>query len=262
MQRRIVLSVNDNPDYLFFTPITCWAWRKVGWEPLVFYHGKTEGDLYNLAFKDEQPVIVEPIESYRSDTITQISRLYASCVSDQFLMTGDIDMVPLSNYWNPDEDALTVYGHDLAGNHYPICYIGMSADKWKRVMDLQNGNYQAYIKRDLDTLPQARNSDFYKYWFCDQDLITAKVRRSDIPKTFINRGKLGNGYAQGRIDRGSWNINITPLIDCHMFQQVYHKNNVPKINVTMAMLNHVWPQEDFGWFVDYTNKYRELSGQS
>jgi hypothetical protein len=260
MKKYIVLSVNDNHDYLYFTPLTVWAWRKFGWEPIVFFHGKRQSIEINLPF-DLNIAYIDEIDGYRSDTITQISRLYAACFQEGYLMTGDIDMIPLSDYWKPSENEITVYGHDLTGyTHYPICYIGMPHTRWIEVMGLSSSDYNTLIKRDLDSLPQAKDPDFYKYWFCDQDLITQRLQQTEFPVTIINRGQYSNGYARGRVDRGAWTLQHKEFIDAHLFHQLYHKGNEDKFNKTLDLLYHIWPDEDFSWFVSYTHKFRKLTG--
>lgn len=268
MKKYIVLSVNDNPDYLYFTPLVCWAWEKLGWWPIVFFHGKKDGPIVDYTFRftfeewDGSFVsTVNAIDGYRSDTITQVSRLYAACVQDGYLMTGDIDMIPLSDYWNPKENEITVYGHDLTGyGHYPICYIGMDSKKWVEVMGLSSPDYNKLIKRDLDTLPQAKDPDFYKYWFSDQDLITKRLKETQFPVTTINRGQYPNGYAKGRVDRGAWTLDHKEFIDAHLFHQMYHKGREDKFEKTMDLLEKIWPEENFDWFVLYTEEFRKLTG--
>lgn len=276
MKKYIVLSVNDNVDYLYFTPLTCWAWRQFGWDPIVFFHGDPGKGFAEICdFTIDKgiaftPAVVAPIDGYRSDTVTQISRLYGSCLggeysglfgSTDYLMTGDIDMLPLSDYWKPGDKNVTVWGHDLTGyGHYPICYIGMPSVIWHYVMRLTNSNYNEMIKRDLDTLPQAKDPDFYKYWFTDQDLITARLNtygKENI--TFINRGQGSHGYARGRVDRGSggWVLNQPELIDAHIEQQTWQ--NPAKVERLMQLIRHVWPKEDFKWFEKYTEEFKKLA---
>jgi hypothetical protein len=271
MKKCIVLSVNDNIDYLYFTPLTCWAWQKIGWEPIVFFHGdvgKGFGDICDLTIDMKipmTPAVVSGIDGYRSDTITQISRLYGGacviCKPNDYFMTGDIDMLPLSDYWKPDFEKVTVWGHDLTGyGHYPICYIGMNSAEWRRVMNVWNSDYNFHIKRDLDTLPQAKDPDFYKYWFSDQDLITARLNEYGKEKiTFVNRGKnpKHTDYAFGRVDRGCWSLDHEQLIDAHLEQQTWQ--NDAKVARLMELLRHVWLNEDFTWFEKYTIEFRKLA---
>lgn len=269
MKKYIVLSVNDNCDYLYFTPLVCWAWRKFGWEPIVFYKDSDieKFELERLVWTaagNPSTFLLSKQEGYRSDTITQISRLYAACAihsfqNDTYLMTGDIDMIPLSNYWNPDLSKVSVYGHDLTGyGHFPICYIGGTYLQWVEFMKIDSGDYGKFIKRDLDTLPQAKDPDFYKYWFSDQDLITARLKEYGTGKIdFINRGQYSNGFAKGRVDRGAWSLDHEQFIDAHLFQQTHHSEE--KIKKTMELLYKVWTEEDFTWFEDFTKEFKKLA---
>src|SRR5688500_6924379 len=102
MKKYIILSVNDNPDYLYHVPLVCWAWRKLGWEPIVFFQGHMIDSSTTMVFRttkisESNGWQLEKHRDYQSETITQVSRLYASCIVDGYLMTGDIDMLPLSD---------------------------------------------------------------------------------------------------------------------------------------------------------------------
>lgn len=265
MKKNIVLSVNANPDYLYYTPLTVWAWRKIGWEPVVFYDGPLSALLaYVVEISGIGPnlAMIEPQEEYRSDTMAQVSRLYGACVADGYLMTGDIDMIPLSDYWKYDENDITIWGHDLTGfTHYPICYIGMPSTRWREVMGITSDDYSKLMKRDLDTLPQAKNPDFYKYWFSDQDLITGRIDQTEFPKKMVNRGQLPNGFARGRVDRGSWTLDHSQFIDCHALRDMYKTSDTGVNNFakTMRLLEKVWPDEDFTWFKEYTRQYQKMA---
>lgn len=132
MKKYIVLSVNDNPDYLYYVPLTCWAWKQFGWEPIIFFNRQNNDvTLETIEFVFQQLIQqeipshvarVHQIDGYRSDTVTQVSRLYAHLTMTgmvdpdykmpadmcSYLMTGDIDMLPLSDYWKPN---LSDYHH-------------------------------------------------------------------------------------------------------------------------------------------------------
>lgn len=273
----IVLSVNESIEYLWYTPLTCWAWRKIGWEPILFYHRENESDSLTpveelvAKYSSVETHFLKSIPGYRSDTITQTSRLYGTCVKDGFIMTGDIDMLPLSDYWKHevDDDKITVYGHDLTGyTQYPICYIAMNSANWANVMNISGKDYNAFLERDLKTMPQALSKDFNHYWGCDQDLITNRLQGKQI--TIINRGQYSNGYAKGRVDRGAWSVDHEQLIDCHdhrdLFKYFYTKElpqdqralYVKKWVEHCAMLNKVWPNEDFAWYFAFIQQYAKL----
>lgn len=264
MKQHVILSYNNNPDYIYFAPLTMWAWNRMGWKPVLMWVDDEGITPYNALVSlhtpcDFETIKVHQVDGYRSDTIAQISRLYAACVFNRgaYLMTGDIDMIPLSNYWKPTNGKPTVWGHDLTGyTQFPICYIGMSSEYWIQVMELQLGT--DFIKRDLAATPQAKDPDFYKYWFTDQEVITRRLKK--YHPTVINRGQYPNGFARGRIDRGAWTLDHKEFIDCHMHHQIHHKGNEWKFAQTMEMLRKVWPNEDFQWFVDYHSEFKKLTG--
>lgn len=276
MKKKIVLSVNDNPQYLYYTPLTVWAWQQFGWEPILFYHGKFTqlNELVDLMLGEiggkTKGYVVHDIEGYRSETITQISRLYAGCVAEEgdMLMTGDIDMLPLSDYWHPEltQNKITVYGHDLTNfGHIPICYIAMSKERWVEVMGLTSNDFEKLIKRDLDSLPKAKSNDPVEWWQVDQDIITDRIMACQFTKGFLTRGVLSNGYAAGRVDRSAWSwerwqIKEAQLIDCHMHRSTFNKAWIsnPKFIATMDLLRSVWPEQNFEWFVDYSYQFDQI----
>lgn len=271
--RRIILSSNDNWDYMYFVPLTARIWKIFGWEPLYIY---TRAEPRLEATMNIEELILtysssletrilrtSDFKKYRSDTISQVSRLYGAlyCNSGDMIMTGDADMLPLSDYWQPKEDSITVYGHDLTGyGHHPICYISMVKERWVEVMGLSSDDVAKLINRDLDEMPQALSSDFYKYWVCDQDLITQRIKATQFPVTSVLRGQYKNGYAVGRVDRGTWTLDHPKFIDAHLHHQIYHRGNEWKFNLTVELLHKIWPNEDFTWFEEYTKEFKKLTG--
>lgn len=262
MKKYIILSVNDNPKYLFHVPLTCWVWRYFGWEPILFFHGQLRilAGLWNRVLRCEmrKPAThwISDIQTFQPETITQCSRLYGACVRDGYLMTGDIDMIPLSNYWKPDENKLTVYGRDLTDYHYPICYIGMDSDKWKEVMRIDGDDYQYYMQRDLMEMPQAKSQDKVKRWVTDQDLITERINNSKFIPERIDRGMYKNGYPVGRVDRSAWTLNHDEFIDAHLPHDVL--TNDESFKKILELLHTVWPKEDWKWYVNFYKEFKKL----
>lgn len=255
--RYVILSTNENPEYLYYLPLVAWAWERLGWTPILFYTGDCK------FVKSKVPVElkfkIEAIDGYRSDTIAQVSRLYGGTLSfmgDPIIMTGDIDMMPLSNYWNPKDGDITLYGHDLTDfNHYPICYIAMNATRWTEVMGTPGFNTEKWIKRDLDSYPQAKESfDSLRRWVVDQDMITERLNAVQFKKEHVSRGVLPNGYAFGRVDRSAWHLNHPVFIDCHLPRSMYVMDT--NFRLVLDMLQMIWPQEDWEWFVEYTKSFK------
>jgi len=269
MKKYIILSVNDNPQYLFYLPLTVWAWRKFGFEPIVFVN--FDEDSENTPAQERQYAIAKlisnyatfkkhflDVDDYKSETIAQISRLYGACVvpDDSYLMTGDIDMIPLSDYWQPNESIITTWGHDLTEyQHVPICYIGMPANKWKEVMGLTSNDYNALIKRDLDQMPESKSSNPSIVWTVDQELITQRLSKFD--KVNIERGTdPRTHYPIGRVDRSHWTLNHDVFIDAHLPRSAYSDSKA--FGQIMDLLTNIWPNEDFQWVKDYTTEFKKL----
>lgn len=279
MKKYIIVSVNQNCDYLYFLPLTCAVWQKFGWTPIVMYQGQVtysavEAEdrspwhkIFDLVMDqpfDAVMVGVGRVNGYRSDTITQISRLYASCLTipeDAYLMTSDVDMIPLSDYWKPDPSTFTVWGHDLTGfKNFPICYIGATVRQWRQVMNIDGTDHQFLIQRDLMSLPQAKSQDFYTYWETDQDHITNRLKQFGTHRiNFVQRGQGTHGFARGRVDKGhgGWVLDQPELIDAHLLQQCHHTEE--KIQKLMDLLHHVWPKDNWLWFLQYTKEFKKLA---
>jgi len=267
MRKYIVLSVNRNVDYMYFMPLTIWTWRKIGWEPLCCYVGQTD-ELSELIFKSVDDVtLFKSIDGIRDATISQVSRLYVTARhtlnNDDYVMLGDVDMLALSDHWHPDLSKVTVYNHDLTGfGEIPMCYVGAPVHLWKDIFNLNDQfiDWNRYLERDLQNYPNAKDQDFYKWWGCDQQILTARLKEYGTGNIdFINRGQGSHGYARGRVDRGSggWVLNQPELIDAHLMQQTHHSEE--KIAKLMELLHYVWPQEDFTWFENYTREFKRLA---
>jgi hypothetical protein len=218
-----------------------------------------------LALKNECAFELGTLPGILEATIAQVVRLYgAESVNDgDMVMLGDIDLIPLGNHWKPSADVMTVYNHDLTGfTEIPMCFVAGPKEEWVKLMSL-TGSTLDDLHRDFAKYPNAKSDDFYKRWGCDQQVLTAKIQAYQKLNTviYINRGPSDlHGYARGRVDRapGGWRLDLPELIDAHLEQQTHHSSE--KIRRLFDLLHHVWPNEDFTWWEDYTEKFRELTG--
>jgi hypothetical protein len=253
MMKYIVLGVNDNMKYFYYIPLIVWAWRKFGWSELIYYRG--ERDMSNNAYlKTLNIYYVPPIDGYKSETIAQVSRLYGAChINDAYLMTSDVDMLPLSDYWFPDIGLIDCYGRDLTDYHYPICYIGMESYLWRKVMWIPD--HPAYPAIPMNTFLQRDLRQQKNMWGLDQDLITERLVKYQINR--IDRGTdKRTGYPIGRVDRSNWRLDHPVLIDAHLPHDIL--TNHDSFQKVLALLHHVWPGEDFKWYVDYHKEFKKL----
>ena len=218
MNKIVVISSNANKDYLFYVPFAEHAWNKIGWRVCLMITHDVDRRKVILNNANTHVYTMPPINGLRSETIAQSSRFYAaSFMPDNcVMMTGDVDLLPLSDYWQPDPSIITVYGHDLTDyTHYPTGYIAMTRDSWRSVMGLKD-DIPKQIYDDCVEIGMALSDDFGKWWNHDWTLSTKRIKPHH--PHFHNRGKRdGTNFAFGRIDRGdSMQIpNEIPLIDMH-----------------------------------------------
>jgi len=204
-------------------------------------------------FQQLGTAVIVPRIPFREETLVQCSRVYAADhISCDMIMTSDADMLPLSDYWKPSE-GITCYGRDLSDRHQPICYIAMSSEWWREVMDL-TGDFQADICRDLKN-SKADSPHWTEWWQVDQDLTTSKIDRFHVNNVY--RGQARNShYPIGRIDRGDWERTIQQeeRIDAHLFRDGHTEENYNKIlALIIQCLNPT--KGELEWLIDYRNEY-------
>ncbi len=215
MKGTVILSTTDGGDYLPYLEYCQKAWNKLGWNTLTFYMGKVapKGTKQNRVLEIPKELLDY---GYREATLVQVARLFGGHYCNGMVMTGDVDMLPMSNYWRPGMGDVTVYGHDLTDyTQYPICYIAMHSDIWKKVIH-EDGVIELLDKyKDI-----AKSEEFYTWWGVDQHIITERIDKVIQPGKLIKvmRGKE-HGLAKGRVDRADWQGTLSRAglkIDAHM----------------------------------------------
>jgi len=217
MEKYIVVSSNNNPDYLFYAPYIEKAWNTLGWNVcFMITHDVKPLDLQK---NNPNSIIVQlpNLDGLRSETIAQASRLYAAnyLPMSALIMTSDMDLLPLSNYWHPELNDITVFGHDLTDyTYFPMGYTAMLGSKWREVMQLTY-NTEADMMRDAKEYSyMTMSADWEQWWNYDWRLLTDRLK--DYPIVHKLRGRQSNGFAAGRIDRGNSMAHVEgELIDCH-----------------------------------------------
>lgn len=216
MKKTVIISTNANPDYCFWLPICEAFWNRAGFEVFAFTNGSSKELDFALTNFKGKSYHIGNIEGVRHETVSQVSRLFGHLFINGYLLTGDVDMLTLDDkYFNPKETNITVYGHDLTGfTQYPICYIGMTSEKWSQIMEAKTIEQGIYDLCKSTYRSKNASDDFYKWWDIDQTAITDRLLGSQI--THIERGVDDvTGFAKGRYDRGNW-AEPSCRIDAHM----------------------------------------------
>jgi len=206
MQRIVVLSTDNNPDYFFYLPIVSYYWKKFGWDVVAFITTDMIVDEYfaqNIQFHP-----IPQIEGVRPGTCAQTVRHFVADVlpRDAYWMVQDIDLIPL-NPWNPNLDARTVWGYPemTGGSFVPVHYTGMTGDKWYELMDC-TGDLKADMEREMKANGRAYKEKWEDYWDTDWDILTKKVLTKKVQFNFVPRGMVQCGkfkIPRGRVDRCS-----------------------------------------------------------
>lgn len=242
MKRYVIVSTNNNPDYFFYAKYQEKAWNSLGWGLCIMITHDVNVD--DIRINNPSTIIIRlpHIEGLRTESIAQAGRLYAANYFDEdvLLMTCDMDLIPLSNYWNPNENDVTVYGHDLTDyTYYPMGYTAMKASEWKKYMNLTGGTKFDIIRDAYEYKHLAYAPDWESWWNFDWRMLTDKLMPFKENIKFINRGRQPNGFAYGRIDRGNSMAHVEgELIDMHC-----ENNNVQhpdKLNKFLEVFEKVY----------------------
>lgn len=240
MNKIVVVSTNNNPNYYFYSQYVKKAWNSLGWQVAVMITHDVDPTVISADYLIQLP----HIEGLRLETIAQGSRLYAAnhLPEDSLIMTSDMDLIPLSDYWKPNPSNITVYGYDLTDyTSYPMGYIVMPCTKWKEVLSL-TGDTVSDLLRDAADTQIAYSNDWEKWWTFDQDLITKRLQPFKEQITFINRGRATNSpFAFGRIDRGNgMQLIDSPWIDAHCDNG--NIQGTEKLQIFLDIFNKVYPE--------------------
>lgn len=238
MRKIVVVSSNNNPDYLFYLPYVEKAWAKFGWELCIMVTHDVDINKLDIRLNATMIIQLPNIEELRSETIAQAGRLYAAnyLPMDAMIMTSDMDLIPLKDYWHPKPEDVTVYGHDLTDySFFPMGYTAMTGANWKEYLGCTYDT-RADMLRDCKRTNQAFSEDWEQWWNTDWQILTDKLRGVNV--THIKRGRRLTGtYAYGRYDRGD-GMKEPPneeMIDAHC-----ENNNVRhpvKLRPFLAMYN-------------------------
>jgi len=271
-----ILSVDSNPDYLFFVPITCAFWRKLGYNPYVILVEKEISQpILDLIVEYSYPYQVhinrfKHIEGYRTCNVAQISRLYAAADplfdDDDYLITDDMDKFVISDAWFNQQDFskdIHIYDPDeLNFTRLKIGNIGMKAGIWKKVIEIGDEGLRTNLIKSLEA-HLTKEADWNTGWNLDEWILTTRVFASGYYPAqcqMLVRGGNRYGTRNGRICRGAWGPTFAAymkdgLIDVHLHRDPYEDNIWED---TKAIMTKVFSDEEIAVFEEYKTKFIEL----
>lgn len=263
MQKTVLLSVDNNPSYLYLLPIVCKSWQLQGWDIIISFNQTTHKSfLFDTLHLID---IVPKIDVISKESTTQNKALYTQChrlymaqhrLDEDYFIMSDADMFIASDFLNRDYDKVNAFGHDLTGyGQIPMCYVGMTGKNWKELM------HPFDVEHDLKMFAKKDAEDFYVAWGCDQDILTGKIRTifGYHNVNFIKRGQDPNnsGLPMGRWDRYNWVKPTGQLHDCHLSPEGYTDGGTERL---IDMCQTIYPDTDWSWVKEYKTKFREIYG--
>lgn len=268
---KAIISSTYDSKYLYFLPIVTWCWNRLNVDVICFM---PYSDYMGSEAKNQVPaqIIRDTLQrhnlrcelhyfnapEHKKATYAQCSRLYAACLDlpeDKILVTSDIDMAVFRHSADMVDDKFVVWGIDLVPDgQMPMCYLSAPVKLWRDTFNLNGITYQ----QALDRLLGDDECQDYRAcrWAVDQEqayLHISKTDRFELP-----RSNGQNQFAQNRVDRTdtNWRSYLNEnLIDAHLWRPGYTDENFANI---MELLTMKYPNEDFQWFVDYTESYKKL----
>jgi len=171
-------SDSYNSVYCYYLPYIALAWRRIGFEPIIFLVGSDKKfekmPLINLLKNDLQiRYYFINVDSSRSISTSQIIRLFGGFISyeyntkkDIFILISDADLLPISRYRfeinsNRTNFILAVNAYCCPSDkfsyenyhnihYYPISYVGMTKDLWKKIfLPLNNCSISSNLTIDM-----------------------------------------------------------------------------------------------------------------
>ena len=135
----VILSSNDNPDYIQFWPIVSEAWTLMGVEPILIYTGEQKlnlkGNVINFYNKNMDSSFVAQ----------NIRILYPSLLDGNNCLVSDIDNLPLSkNYFvnsvlNFNDNSFIIYRPDACPpNMIYMMWNAANSSTWKEIFNIDS----------------------------------------------------------------------------------------------------------------------------
>jgi len=212
---RVILSTNNNPDYIEFWPVVAPVWQAMGIRPTLALIADENcpidtslGDVVRF-----DPIPGMP-ESFQAQTVRLLLPIL---FPDDVCIISDIDMIPISKSYFVDnakpcpDDAILLY-RDLAWGHsakrYAMCYSAAKGSVFQSIFSVST--YEEIGPMLQEWMKWRRG------WETDEHVLFSKVKAWER-----NGGKVMRlGHRNpGRLSRVRWFIPKQPdlrkYIDCH-----------------------------------------------
>ena len=268
-KKRVVLAVDASITYFFFMGIVTMLWQKyMGFCPVILIADDISNWLndpvkkYALNFSRSygaEIYFIDKIDNFKSSTVAQNARMYALCLpmyhDEMYLMTSDMDMLPLSKeFFNKQDMSYDVhldYANASDGSHYPLCYVGAKVKTWREIMQPSNPNsIEESLKSIFYQSGLDKQEDGMRLWCFDEEMFGRKIKAwSGYPSKCQKFDRRG-GPPVDRIDKSCWpkTVKVKGMSDCHSVRPGYTSPNWEKIE---SVLIKILDEQDLKTIRDY-----------
>ena len=171
----VILSSNENQDYLGFWPIVSKAWKMMGIEPILIYTGKEKVNL------DGNIIYFDP-KNFNSSFVAQnIRLLYPSILKNKTVIISDIDSLPLSRKYyldsvkNISSNSFVIYRPKACPpNMISIMWNAASSKTWNEVFKVDS---EKEIYKKLKKWYSSSYSPQGKAWYTDQIQLRKNINK-------------------------------------------------------------------------------------
>lgn len=217
--KRVILSTNDNPNYIEFWPIVAPLWQAMGLRPTL---ALVANDDCQVDTTLGDVIRFPPLGDVSEALQTQVIRLMLPVLfPHEGCLIADIDMLPISRDYFFDgavscpSDAFLVYRDRAYGEEvqkYPMCYVAAEGHVFSSLFGIAHSSKFPALIRHLASQGYG--------WYTDELILYRYLMQWEKSGNHIVR--LGHN-AEQRLDRSDWNtaeqsIENYPIenyIDCH-----------------------------------------------
>lgn len=261
---RIIVSSNENMDYLEFSKIIGPAWKKLLPDvkvTLLCVTDKDKNEFLDISKFYDDVIFLPNVENIPSGNQAMASRMLIAATEtykDETIMLSDIDMLPLNKDFfidsiaNISDDKFVVLGGNAYNNSikFPICYMIAKQQTFTEILNPGKMEYKDLVERMKAVKGSLINHDITKPYpttvgsprFDDESLFSEfylNWKDRNTRTVIVNRAWSG-GMAVERIDRISWNINMDRLNGGHLYDAHLPRplsTNIDKIQPLLTFLN-------------------------
>lgn len=237
--QRVILSTNNNPDYIQFWPVVAPIWEEMGLRPTLILVGN-ENCVVDTEIGDV--IRFPPLAGINEALQAQVLRLFFPIFfPNEGCLIADIDMLPISRSYffegalNVPSTAFLVYrdcAYGCGAARFSMCYVAAEGHVFGSIFGISNFE-------DIQNLLRKWASVGYG-WNTDELLLYRSV---------INWEQMGNevvrlGHGVGaRLDRSDWKrdfklADVKNSIDCHCPRPYSaYKDSIDKVVELIHELN-------------------------